>query len=130
MKLTHFNDVILEDVNVDGARDTKIRWLISDKDNATNFALRMFELEPEGHTPYHTHDWEHEVFVLQGTGLLVTADGEKEFQQWDVIFVDPHMYHQFKNIGDTVLRFLCAIPYKTKPKETKNPLGDKQVSNC
>ena len=130
MKLMHFNDVISEDVNVDGARDTKIRWLISEKENAPNFALRMFELEPEGHTPYHTHDWEHEVFVLQGTGLLVTADGEKEFQQWDVIYVDPNIYHQFKNNGDTILRFLCAIPYKTKPKETKNPLGDKPVSTC
>ena len=130
MKLTHFNNVTLEDVSVEGAKDVKIRWLISEKDNAQNFALRMFELEPGGFTPYHIHNWEHEVFILQGTGLLVTADGEKVFQQWDVIYTDPNMYHQFRNSGDTVLRFLCAIPYNIKSKETKNPLGDKPVNNC
>ncbi|MEA3475977.1 MAG: cupin domain-containing protein [Candidatus Cloacimonadota bacterium] len=130
MKLTHFNNVPLENVNVEGAENTRIRWLVSDKDKAPNFALRMFELEPGGHTPYHTHDWEHESFILQGTGVLVTSEGEKEFQQWDVIYIDPNRYHQFKNTGDTLLRFLCAIPLKTKKKETKNPLGDRQVNNC
>ena len=130
MKLTHFNDVPLETVSIEGAKKVKIRWLISDKDNAPNFALRMFELEPDGFTPYHTHDWEHEVFVIQGTGILVTEDGEKEFQQWDVIYTDPNKYHQFKNSGDSLLRFLCAIPYKIKKQSTKNPLGEKPVSNC
>lgn len=130
MKLTHFSEVPLETVSVEGAKNTKIRWLISEKDNATNFALRMFELEPDGHTPFHTHDWEHEVFVLQGEGLLVTEEGEKPFKQWDIIYVNPNMYHQFKNTNDTLLRFLCAIPYKTKAKASQNPLGDKSVSNC
>ena len=131
MKITHFNDVLLEDVNVEGADKTKIRWLISKKDNAPNFAMRMFEVEAGGHTPFHSHDWEHEVFVLHGTGALVTEEGEKPFQQWDVIFVEPFLKHQFKNTGDTLLRFLCVVPHPNQPnKVSGNPLGDKPANNC
>ncbi len=131
MKIDHFNDVLLEDVNIEGADKTKIRWLISKNDNAPNFAMRMFEVESGGHTPFHSHDWEHEVFVLQGTGVLVTEEGEKPFQQWDVIFVEPHLKHQFKNTDDTLLRFLCIVPHSTQPaKVSSNPLGDKPANNC
>ncbi|MBC8313299.1 MAG: cupin domain-containing protein [Candidatus Cloacimonetes bacterium] len=134
MKLIHFDDVPLETVSIEGAKNVKLRWLISDKDNAPNFALRMFELEAGGFTPFHTHNWEHEVFVIQGTGILVTEDGEKDFQQWDVIYTDPNIYHQFKNSGDSMLRFLCAIPIdsylKPQKQSTKNPLGDEPENNC
>ncbi len=130
MKIQHFTDAPLEEVNVEGATKTKIRWLISQKDRAPNFAMRMFEVEPNGHTPFHQHDWEHEAFVLQGKGALVTENGEREFQQWDVIFVDPNLKHQFKNTGDSMMRFLCAIPHKNKKESSQNPLGGKEVNNC
>ncbi len=131
MKVTHFNDIPLENVDVDGAIHTKIRWLISHKDEAPNFAMRMFEVEADGHTPFHAHTWEHEVFVLQGNGVLVTENGEIPFQPWDVIYVEPHLKHQFKNTDDTIMRFLCVVPHSTTPKKvTKNPLGDGPVNNC
>lgn len=130
MKVEHFHEIPLENVNIEGAKDTKIRWLISKEDNAPNFALRMFELEPGGHTPLHSHEWEHEVFVLQGSGKLVLKDENKPFQQWDVMYVDPNIEHRFKNDGDTLLRFLCAIPHEKSKKSSKNPLGDSPVNNC
>ena len=130
MKIQHFADVPLEDVDVEGANKTKIRWLISQKDKAPNFALRMFEVEAGGHTPFHQHEWEHEAFVLQGSGVLITEEDEKEFQQWDVIFIDPNLKHQFKNTGDSMMRFLCAIPHKEKDISKQNPLGGAEVNNC
>ncbi|MEA2105035.1 MAG: cupin domain-containing protein [Candidatus Cloacimonadota bacterium] len=130
MKVTHFNEIPLENVDIEGVKDTKIRWLISQKDNAPNFALRMFELEPGGFTPLHTHDWEHEVFVIQGSGTLVLKNETIPFQQWDVIYIDPNFEHRFRNDGDTLLRFLCAIPHKKAQKVSQNPLGDSPVNNC
>ena len=53
-------------VNIEGAKDVEIRWLISKEDGAENFAMRMFELQPGGHTPLHTHPHEHEVFIVEG----------------------------------------------------------------
>ncbi len=131
MKLVNYQDVTLEDVNVEGSSATKIRWMISQKDNAPNFALRMFEVGPGGHTPFHQHDWEHEVFVLEGNGAFVTDDGEKPFSTWDVIYVDPNIMHQFKNTGEGMMRFLCIIPHE-KPvvKKVINPFAAGTANNC
>ena len=37
MKVTPFDKIELENVDIEGAKNTKIRWLISQKDNAPNF---------------------------------------------------------------------------------------------
>jgi len=132
MKLKNFKDIPLEEVSVEGAKGAQIRWLISQKDNAPNFALRMFEVEKEGHTPFHQHEWEHEVYVLEGEGLFVTEWGERPFQAGDFIFVDPQEKHQFKNAGDGIMRFLCIVPHDTpKPKQkNKNPFASGVANNC
>ena len=46
MKLKHYTEVELEDVTMEGAEGAKIRWLISEKDGAPNFATRLFEVAP------------------------------------------------------------------------------------
>ncbi|MDY6915946.1 MAG: cupin domain-containing protein [Candidatus Cloacimonadota bacterium] len=131
MKLKNFKDIPLEEVNVEGAKGAKIRWLISQKDNAPNFAMRMFEVEKGGHTPFHEHEWEHEVYVLEGKGQFVTEWGERPFQAGDVIFVDPQEKHQFKNVGDNTMRFLCIIPHDNpKPKKNVNPFASGVANNC
>jgi len=112
MKHFHYKNVELETPNVEGIKDTKVRWLISKKDGANNFAMRIFEIKPGGYTPFHQHDWEHEVFILKGKGVTKDKDKETSFKQGDVFFVPPMEWHQFKNTGDELLRFICLIPYK------------------
>ncbi|MFH1179934.1 MAG: cupin, partial [Candidatus Bathyarchaeota archaeon] len=68
MKAYHYKDIENQDVPAP-AEKVKIRWLINEKNGALNFAMRRFEVEPGGYTPYHTHDWEHEVYVLEGEGV-------------------------------------------------------------
>lgn len=87
-----------------------VRWMITDKDGAPNFALRVFEVEPGAASPFHTHPWEHEAFILAGKGHLRAVDGETPFREGDAVFVAPGEKHQFVNDGDTVLRFICLIP--------------------
>jgi quercetin dioxygenase-like cupin family protein len=87
-----------------------VRWMITEKDGAPNFALRVFEVEPGAASPFHTHAWEHEAFILAGIGHLRAEDGETPFREGDAIFVAPQEKHQFVNDGDTVLRFICVIP--------------------
>ena len=86
--------------------------MISKKDGATNFAMRLFEIQPGGYTPLHQHDWEHEVFILEGHGMTKNKTKKEPFQQGDVFFVKPMEWHQFVNTSDTILKFLCLIPYK------------------
>jgi len=112
--LKHINhsQVKLEIPKEQGVKDVKLRWLISKKDGAKNFAMRLFEIQPGGYTPSHQHDWEHEVFILEGTGAIRDKTGEKLLNKGDVVFVSPMELHQFANTGKNVLKFLCLIPNK------------------
>lgn len=60
MIVKKYNEVENNEVIAEGVKNTHIRWLIGDKSAAPNFYLRLFEIEPNGHTPYHSHPWEHE----------------------------------------------------------------------
>ena len=112
VKHVHYSEVELEEPTEQGVKDVKLRWLISKKDGAENFAMRLFEVQPDGHTPLHQHDWEHEVFILDGTGDAKTKTDTASFQQGDVFFIPPMQWHQFVNTGESVLKFLCLIPNK------------------
>jgi len=112
MKHVHYTEVELETPKEQGIKDVMVRWLISKKDGAGNFAMRLFEIQPEGHTPLHQHDWEHEIFVLEGSGVTKNKTGEESFRQGDVLFVPPMEWHQFVNTGKGILKIICLIPYK------------------
>lgn len=112
MKVTDYRKVPLEDVDMEEAKKVKVRWLISDKDQAENFAMRLFEVGPGGNTPYHSHDWEHEVFILEGEGEVKIEEKTYSVTKDFVVFVEPNQKHGFKNTGEKTLKFLCLIPYK------------------
>jgi len=119
MKIEKSSNINKLPVDVEGAKGTAIRWLISKEDGAENFALRMFELQPGGNTPLHTHPHEHEVFVLEGQGVFVYESKEYRFNAEYVIFVPGGREHQFRNTGDSVLRMLCIIPAVAIPPEKR-----------
>jgi quercetin dioxygenase-like cupin family protein len=93
-----------------GAEGTTIRELITAREGAPVFAMRLFEVSPGGFSPYHSHDWEHEVFILEGEGEIKGKDGPWPFAAGDAILVLPGEEHQFRNIGSGPLRFICCIP--------------------
>ena len=110
MKVEKSSNIAKKPVEIDGAKGAEMRLLISKADGAQNFAMRMFELQPGGHTPLHTHAHEHEVFIVEGNGVFVCEDQEYEFGPEYVIFAPPNKEHRFKNTSDSLLRMLCLIP--------------------
>ncbi len=112
MKAFHYTSVSAEEVKVEGAKKARIRWLLAEKDGVPNFCMRLFEVEPGGCTPYHTHPWEHEVFVLEGEGEVVTDKEKAKLEPGVVVFVPPNQPHQFLNTGDKTLKFICLIPLR------------------
>ena len=106
-------DVQQDVVTETGAEGARIRWLIAKGDGAPNFAMREIEVDPGGRTPYHSHPWEHEVFVLEGTGAVVSIRGEIPLGPGSVVFVPGGEEHNFVNPGRGTLRFLCLIPHKS-----------------
>ena len=109
MKIFHYKEVKAENV-VEEASKLKVRWLITKEMGAPNFAMRLFEMEPGGYSPLHNHHWEHEVFILEGEGIVVSEGNERRYRVGDVIYVPSNEKHQFKNDGEKQVKFLCLIP--------------------
>jgi quercetin dioxygenase-like cupin family protein len=114
MFVKDLNEVNQTKVEVEGAVGVYIRWLISEETGAPNFAMREFTIETGGHTPYHAHDWEHEVYALAGEGAVVSEEGETPLVPGSVVFVPGGEMHNFKNAGAEPFRFLCIVPLGAK----------------
>jgi len=96
-------------VTEEGSKGAKIKWLINEKDGAPNFIMRHFTVEAGGFTPYHKHDWEHEVYVLEGHGKVRYKDREEIIQPGDAILIPPGKMHRFQ-AGTGTLKFICIVP--------------------
>ena len=97
-------------VEMPGAENCRVRQLIGADVGAPNFAMREFEVAAGGFTPHHSHPYEHEIFVLEGSGIAVEGTDEHPIKAGDTIYVAPNDVHQFRNTGDGPLKFLCLIP--------------------
>ena len=110
MRIFSYKDIGANDAG-EGTSKLKIRWLITKEMGAKHFAMRLFEMEPGGHSPLHMHAWEHELFILEGEGVAVGVNEEKKLRPGDAAFIPSNEKHQFRNDGKKTLRFLCLIPY-------------------
>ncbi|HOJ88005.1 MAG TPA: cupin domain-containing protein [Pseudothermotoga sp.] len=101
-----------KDVEPESFFDGKVlkRVLIGPRDNSPNFAMRLFTLRPGASTPYHSHDWEHEVFIIDGKVNIKSKDGEVTAEKGTFVFVQPNEEHQFVNVGDKFAHFICIVP--------------------
>jgi len=110
MQITDYTQMPARDFP--GIEGVNIRWMLGKKDGAPNFALRIIEVEPGHNTPFHSHDYEHEVYIMNGSGYLRDVEGnEHAFQPGAVIFVEPNEEHGFYNTSDETLRFICVVPH-------------------
>lgn len=111
MLIKNIQDVPAEPVRMEGAKEVQVRVIYGPKDRAPTFAMRVFELAPAGHTPFHKHNFEHEVLILEGEIAVVTSDGPKPLKLHDALLIEPNEAHQFKNLSDTArASMLCMIP--------------------
>jgi quercetin dioxygenase-like cupin family protein len=110
MKIVHSHEVAAQPVQEEGAKGATVRWLISRPEGAPNFAMRLFELQPGGSTPRHSHAWEHEVFILEGSVEIWSERGPVQVSSGDAVLVLPDEQHQFRNTGQSPARFLCLVP--------------------
>lgn len=99
------------DVEAQAALDgVTMRVVIGPDQGAPHFNMRVFEVLPGHASPYHSHWWEHEVFVLAGQGVAKTEQGKVPIGPGSTVFVPGGEMHQFQNTGDELLRFLCLVP--------------------
>jgi len=114
MKKINFRD--MEPLHPEETKGVDFRPLIAQNMDPPTFYLRLFEITAGGHTPRHEHEWEHEIFVIEGSGKIVLRDREEKLVPGDAVFVEPGELHQFINDGDALFRLICVIP---KPVENQ-----------
>ena len=110
MKVVHYEQVESAPVETEETVGCRIRRLIGEPDGAPSFNMRLFEVAPGGYTPKHSHAHEQEVFVLEGSGVVMEGDVEHPLRPGTVVFVPPNALHQFRNTGAGPLKFLCLVP--------------------
>ena len=110
MKIANYEDTPAQAVDEQGASGVSVRWVIAEEDHAPNFFMRVFHVEPGGYTPSHEHAWEHEVFILKGSGTVLKTGEDVPVTKGDVVFIPPGETHQFKNTGSDTFTFICLIP--------------------
>ena len=109
MKLVRKGDIQPNKVEADAegnpAEGTSIQVLVE----GPNFVMRLFTIAPGGHTPLHSHPWEHEVFVVSGSGAT-EGEIEAEFSAGDALLVPAGEVHSFRNSGAEALGIICVVP--------------------
>lgn len=110
MKIINYTEAAATTFNSDIAQGVTGRVVIGKKDGAPNFCMRLFTLAPDGFTPRHSHDWEHEILIHEGEGKLLQNGEWVTVTRGTVIFIPGGDEHQFKNDSDADLVFACLIP--------------------
>lgn len=115
MLIRNINETPLKPVEMAGVEGASMAVMVGREHGAPHFALRQFMVEPGGHTPRHSHDYEHEVFIVAGAGTVLLEGAERPVRAGDVIYVPANEEHQFKAsraVGSEPggLRFLCLVP--------------------
>ena len=94
------------------------RVVVGPDEGAPRFIMRVFEIAPGSSTPFHSHWWEHEVFVLSGNGTARSGSKHTPIGEGTAIFVEPNEEHCFINTGNEVFRLICVIPVPDAVPET------------
>ena len=112
MKTVSLRDKEKTKVTMEGAKDVWRQLPISKNDGSPLFSFRVFTIEPGGHTPFHTHPFEHLNYIIEGKGSLVAQNGEERtIEKGDFALVLPDEKHQYKNTSATEpLVMICAVP--------------------
>jgi quercetin dioxygenase-like cupin family protein len=110
MILKNLNNIEKQTVTMAGAQKVQMQLLCGPDDGCPTFAMRKFIVAPGGCTPKHQHDYEHEVLILSGEGVVFGNDREQPIKSGDVLYVPANELHQFRNTSGIPLQFICLVP--------------------
>ena len=111
MKVVSLNTVDKTPVNLPGAAKAFRQLPLGSRDGAPTFSMRVFTVQPGGHTPFHAHESEHLNYVISGQGELMSETGGTPIGPGDFALVLPNEKHQYRNTSaEQDLVLICAVP--------------------
>ena len=110
MKIVHYSEIEPTEFDSDKVKGVKGRVVIGKADGAPNFCVRFFELDENGFTPRHTHEWEHEIIIHSGRGEVLCHGQWLPVTPGYAVFIPGNEEHQIRNSAKQPLVFACMIP--------------------
>lgn len=77
---------------------------------AAEATMDICEINAGASSAFHTHPWEHQVFVVAGQGAVTDGQDPIPFRAGDVVVIPVGQPHQFVNVGDSHVLFVCLLP--------------------
>lgn len=107
MSIKHIQDIPTEPVpNATGVS----KAILISVEEAPNFAMRKFSIQPGGSMPLHTNKVEHEQYVLRGRARVRLGEEIREVSAGDIVFIPADLPHYYVNLTDEPFEFLCLVP--------------------
>ena len=111
MILKHASDVPAVQMTKPGFSGMQARFLLTAEEGCPRYAMRLMEFAPGGHCSFHNHKEEHEMYFLEGEGILRTESGrEIGIRAGDALLLMPCELHQIRNTGTGMLKMICTVP--------------------
>ena len=100
MFLKNIKDIKQIEVSGEGIKNVLKQVPVGPEQGWENHILRVFTVRPQGHTPRHSHDWEHINYVISGAGILEIEGQKHKLETGHFAVVPPNSVHQYSNDGD------------------------------
>ena len=112
MKITSLDNVRKTKAQMEGAEKVYKQVPLSKDDGVPTFSFRVFSIEPNGHSPFHRHPFEHLNYIIEGNGAIVMENGEERIvKKGDFALILPGEKHQYRNKSSSEpMVFICAVP--------------------
>jgi quercetin dioxygenase-like cupin family protein len=88
----------------------RVRNFIANKELGTQSDIHENVISPGVIVPWHFHETEEVIIVLEGNGEYSTEDGSEAYGAGDVIILPPRVQHSLRNTGAVLIRQICIFP--------------------
>jgi quercetin dioxygenase-like cupin family protein len=84
--------------------------ILGPDDGVPNYVMLYVQHAPGASSHHHTHPWEHQAFIVEGSGVLWCDGKEHAIKQGDAVLVPPGAEHHFTNTGSVTLSRVTVNP--------------------
>ena len=88
----------------------RVRNFIANREIGTQSDIHENVISPGVVVPWHYHETEEVIVVLEGDGECRTEGGTENYSGGDVIVIPPRVKHSLKNSGNKLIRQICFFP--------------------
>jgi mannose-6-phosphate isomerase-like protein (cupin superfamily) len=88
--------------------DREFRYLVTDEVGCRD-VTQFFGVIAPGRAPEHSHVYDEVIYVLEGEGVLHTADGDEPVAAGSCIHLPPLLVHSLENSGASPMRIVAVF---------------------